>query len=237
MIIFDTNHRIQTDHHTATKIYMRNWNIRVELRRRAYMYDIENESFHTPEIAKPSSLNKNLPSVMMRSQSNKRYFNGSQRKASVYSKVVERSRMIVSIQNMQSKKILYKFGKTNRTYNSINIKGVLNEKQYCPHKLINFPSELRKNLMESKSNETPVRIFYSKTINNVSNDCKGMNKSCEDCREKILKLNRNAITSNSSISDDFHSKLIYIKNKFKIKQNYKHTPPKLKSMNSYYSLL
>lgn len=185
---------------------MRNWNIRAELRRRAYMYDIENESFHIPEIAIGSSLNKNLPSVMMRSHYDKRYFNGSQRKASDSSEVeerfkicsiVDRSRMIASKQNLQSKKILYKIEKTNGTYNSN--KRLCNKKQYCPD-----PMKLSKNSMDGESSETSMRIFYSNSIHNVSTNCKRTNKSCEDCKDKILKLNRNVIISNSSISDDFH---------------------------------
>lgn len=223
---------------------MRNWNIRAELGRRAYMYDIENKSFHVTEIVIPSSLNNSLPSVLMRADN--RYFNRSQRKASVSNEVegrfnicsvVERSRMIVSLQNLQSKKILYKFGKTNRTYNSDNLKRLLNEKQYCPDKMINSPPGLSKNSMKGVSNETSMRLFYSNAIHNVSNNCKRTNNLCKDSEDKILKLNRNAIISNSSISDDFYSKTIYIKNKFKIKQNYEHTPPKLKSINNYYSLL
>lgn len=221
---------------------MRNWNIRAELRRRAHMYDIENEIFHVPEIAIASS----LPSVLMRSQSDKQYFNLSQRKASVTSKVkgrfktcsvIERSRMIVSIQNLQSKRKLHKFGKTNRKYNSNDLKRLFNEKQYCPVKLISFPREFNKNSIEGESNETFIRIFYSNAIHYVSNNCERTNRSCGNCNDKNLKLNRNAIISNSSISGNFHSKSIYVKNKFEIKQNYEHTPPKLNSMNRYYSLL
>lgn len=236
-MFFDNYHRIPTHNHSESEIYMRNWNIRAELGRRAYMYDIENKSFRTTEIG--SSLNNNLPSVLMRAENN--YFNRSQRKASVSNEVegrfnicsvLERSRMIVTLQNLQCKKIINKFDKTNRTYNSNNLKRLLNEKQYCPDKIINSSPGLSKNSIEDVSNETSMRLFYSNAIHNVSNNCKGTNNLYKNSKNKILKLNRNVIISNSSISDDFYSKSIYIKKKFEIKQNYEHTPPKLNSMNN-----
>lgn len=40
-------------------IYLRNWSIRTELQRRAYLYNIENESFHQPESSVPAGQSRN----------------------------------------------------------------------------------------------------------------------------------------------------------------------------------
>lgn len=40
-------------------IYLRNWSIRTELQRRAYLYNIENESFHQPESNVPAGRSRN----------------------------------------------------------------------------------------------------------------------------------------------------------------------------------
>lgn len=36
-------------------IYLRNWSIRTELKRRAYLYNIENDSLHQPELSMPTA--------------------------------------------------------------------------------------------------------------------------------------------------------------------------------------